>query len=354
MGQRVLNVASVSEDNGVVTDPANIVGQYDVATATLAQDEAGNWTVDALLEDTTNTPTDINHFKFIHWNSGNPLGTDIFTLQFYDHDTTSWIDFSSSPMGPSETEYADGQYLTDILVKFDAAADKADWINAFAIRWYIQELKGADGAVISTQGVELEIEVLEFVQSAFRICTAPGDNADPDNTVVHTWADANVDVTGVVKEAPFFVRIGITVTGDDSANWPYTFYYNTVDDIDTATQIKTDSNVVRIVDDPESAIVNYAETSVSLLGFADVELGQYIDTVNLTEVNKIDQDHTVEMQVCVQFQADADDGTDYYFFVKRDGEVLDKYTEVPKIRTVGDGPKGPLGHPLHGPFRGPI
>ena len=95
----------------------------------------------------------------MYWNSGPVKADDPFRHLFYDLDSTSWIDFSTAPLtGIMDTEYIDGQNLTDILVYFDAAADKQAWINAFAVRWHIQVVKGYDGIRIRTRGIELELE----------------------------------------------------------------------------------------------------------------------------------------------------------------------------------------------------
>lgn len=213
----------------------------------------------------------------------------------------------------------------------------------------------ASGAEVATAAAP----VAELTQAGFRICTAPGDNADPDDTEDHTWANENTDVTDIAKKAPFFVRFAIAEEDvGNSGSEAYSFYYNTEDNAATATQITTTSNVVRTVNDPEDAIDNKAATDVALITVAKSrENGQYVDATDTTDALDLTKNYCMEIQVCVQFQSDAGNETDYYFYARRAGAVLDNYTEVPKVTTAvapPGGPRGPFGHPLHGPFRGPI
>lgn len=174
MAQETLNAGSVGSVNAVWADEGNITEQYDVATATITQDSAGDYSGDANLEDTTNTPTAVNAFKIIYWNSGGPLDDDdVFDLQFYDLDTTSWISLGGT-IAETETEYVDGANLTAIQAKFAIAANKKNWVNAFSIRWFIDVVKGAEGAVISTQGIQMEIEYTAAVGNAGIMTTNTG------------------------------------------------------------------------------------------------------------------------------------------------------------------------------------
>jgi len=156
MAQETLNAGSVSSVNATWTDAANIRAQYDVATAYFDQAAAGDYSGDANLEDTTNTPTAVNHFKVIYWNSGSPIADDTFSLQVYNNHTTAWEELGTD-LQKSETEYND-TYLAAIQAKFAAAADKAAFVNNLAVRWAIVLTKRADGVQISTQGIEMEIE----------------------------------------------------------------------------------------------------------------------------------------------------------------------------------------------------
>ena len=156
MAQETLNAGSVGSVNATWTDSANIVEQYNVATASFAQTAAGDYSGDANLEDTAQTPTAINSFKLIYWNSGVSIDDDTFSLQVYNNHTTAWEELGTD-LQESETEY-DDTYLAAIQAKFAAAADKAAFVNNLAVRWAIVLTKGADGVQISTQGIEMEIE----------------------------------------------------------------------------------------------------------------------------------------------------------------------------------------------------
>lgn len=173
-------------------------------------------------------------------------------------------------------------------------------------------------------------------QCGFRFCTGPGNNADPDDVKTHVWANENTDITNVSKETPFFVRLAIKEqNSNNSAEAVYTFYYNTVDDESTATQITTTSNVVRIVDDPEGAIADDTDTNDALITIALTrEDGKYVDASNGTSKLDLTQNQYMEIQVCVQFQSDAGDSTDYYFYAYRAGSELLTYSSVPKATTA--------------------
>ena len=175
-------------------------------------------------------------------------------------------------------------------------------------------------------------------QFGFRICTAPGDNADPDNVGDHTWAATNTDVNGIEKETPFFVRLGIlnSVAGSADATWNFT-YRATADDSSDTTALTTTSNVVRIVNDPENAITDGAVTDDNLIADAHSEDGAYIDASDVTAKLDLAQNAWMEIQVCLQFQSDASHSTDYFFYAQRFGSELDTYDEVPKITTAAAG-----------------
>lgn len=161
MAQEIVNISGFIEYNGEWENhPDYVIGTYDTGEATFAQLASGDYWSDVLIENPVNAPTDINHFKLMYWNSGSPKGDDQFRHSFYDLDSTSWILFTNylTIQGIPDTEYIDGQNLTDILVKFDAAEDKQAWINAFALRWEVDVIKGFDGIRIRTRGVELELE----------------------------------------------------------------------------------------------------------------------------------------------------------------------------------------------------
>jgi hypothetical protein len=78
-------------------------------------------------------------------------------------------------------------------------------------------------------------------------------------------------------------------------------------------------------------------------------------------VNKfiLEADYFTDSQFCVRFTSLAIEEQSYFFFMMRASDVLDGYpaggAEVVVAAAPGeDGPRGPLGHPFHGPFRGPI
>lgn len=174
-------------------------------------------------------------------------------------------------------------------------------------------------------------------QEGFRICTSPGNNSDPDDTTDHVWANENIDVTGIAKESPIFMRFSIAEGNvDNSGAEAYSFYYNTTDDPDTATQITTTSNVVRIVNDPYNVIANEASCNTELISSAKTfeAAGHYIDSANETSGIGFTQNYHMEIQACIQFQSDAGDGTDYYFYARRLGRELGSHTEVPKVTTA--------------------
>jgi len=162
MAQEILNAGSVDQTNAVWTDSANIIGQYNATKnpAYVEQDGSGDYYGDMLLENTANTPTAINHFKIIYWDSAAAQNNDDFLLRFYNN-PTGWVSFINAPLEVAETEYIDDiteNFLTAIQTQFAAAEDKAAWVNAFAVRYHIDVVKGADGIIISTFGMEMEIE----------------------------------------------------------------------------------------------------------------------------------------------------------------------------------------------------
>ena len=193
----------------------------------------------------------------------------------------------------------------------------------------------------------------------FRICTAPGDNSDPDDTGTHTWLASGVDATGIEKGQEIFLRFCMQeVSSADVNNGVYELRYDIGDTPATGTKVTTSTGVVRIVNDPEDAVADFAVTNESLIGgTGSQENGQHIDASDQTGKIDIGADNHAEIQFCVAFQADADDEEEYFFFLWKDGAPVDTYTATASVTTAAapeGGPRGPLGQPFKGPFEGPI
>ena len=153
------DMAQVS--NCTVTDSANVIGQYDVATCTLAPTGAGDWYGGGAVDNTEQIPTSLISVKIRYWNSGAALDADdTLYFQFYDYDAVAWQTIftynTGNPLPTSETEFDIGTYLADNF--FASAQDKILWVNSLAFRWYHDVTKAQSAVVISTQGVEVVIE----------------------------------------------------------------------------------------------------------------------------------------------------------------------------------------------------
>jgi hypothetical protein len=173
-------------------------------------------------------------------------------------------------------------------------------------------------------------------QTSFRIGT-PGNNADPDDTGTHSWDNADTNRANQAKETPFFVRLQVTEQNSNSAaaaTWQ--LYFDTDNNPAGATKATTTSNVVRVVDDTDSAIADQATTDARLCADPGVtrEDGLYTDDSDETGKSDISQNQYTEFMWCVQFQADAGDSTDYYFFLERSDSTLDSYDSIPKVTTA--------------------
>lgn len=147
-------------DNCTITDPSNVIGQYNVATCTLGPTGSGDWYGGGDVDNTAEIPTDLISVKARYWNSGSSLDADdTLYFQFYDYDTTSWINIftynTEYPIPTEETEFEMGGFLKNYYM---AAADKILWVNSLAFRWYHDVVKAQSEVVISTQGVEVVIE----------------------------------------------------------------------------------------------------------------------------------------------------------------------------------------------------
>ena len=163
MASETLYAESVDQWEAEWTDSANIIGQYDVATASFARDAiTGSYSGDANFANTAVTPTSISSFLVRLWNSGVSRTDDVVKCEVYNNHTEAWeeIDELAADLPEGETEY---DYTTEVQAKFAAAADKTAFINALAFRWYVTVVKAFDGIVLATQGVKCVVEYTPVV-----------------------------------------------------------------------------------------------------------------------------------------------------------------------------------------------
>ena len=141
---------------------------------------------------------------------------------------------------------------------------------------------------------------------------------DPDTQIF----DASDDIprTNQAKGAgnQFFVRFKIANVGDADTDGVFTLRYDTDNTPSTGIQVTTATSVVRIVDDPGSNIADATVCNTEVLSPYKGDFlptGQYIDASNSTGKILLSLNSNIELMFCIEFQNDAVDGQDYFFFI---------------------------------------
>jgi hypothetical protein len=185
--------------------------------------------------------------------------------------------------------------------------------------------------------------------------TGKDDNADPD---LGDWNELDTENVWQ-KETNFMIRIQVVDVVADSAEAVWNLYVNTVDNPSSATQVTTISTPVQLADgtpadgtDLDDKTVVYDADTEDGLSWTNGEYSESDDT----DKQRLYIDNYTDFQWCIKFLAAAEDDTTYYFYVRRAGSEIDGYTTVARAKTPASTskPRGPLGHPFHGPFGGPI
>ncbi len=191
-------------------------------------------------------------------------------------------------------------------------------------------------------------------QLAYKI--GDNDNADPDNC---NFDAKDTPRVGIVREAPFMVRIQVKNTGSASEVGVMQLFYNDEESTSGAVMVGAALDGTVQVDSADglpadNATVNDKTVIEDLSGSYTWQNGMYDDGDGQTSKYSLLVDRFSDLQYCVQLTENAPLGKTYYFFLKSAGGLLNHYDIYAQVQTITGGPKGPLGHPLTGPFRGPI
>jgi len=159
------------------------------------------------------------------------------------------------------------------------------------------------------------------------------DSADPDTC---SFDALNTERTGQAKLSNFMVRIQVTNTIAALANQNWHLYYNTVDNVATATQVTTTSTVVKLSNGtPTDQDPTTGQKTVFFQTFPPWTWvnGIYIDTSDFTNKLGLAASEHTDFQFCCQFDNTAGDNTTHYFYLTKAG-TLNEYTNVAKVKTA--------------------
>lgn len=159
MATGVLYFADLNDNSGITwTDPNNVVGQYNVATA-VTTDFTGEQQGGGNLTSPNNLPTGITAFLVRFWDTGGDHVNDVVSFSIYNPHTAAIEDlFSYTAFNRLPTSSSGVSSFTFALqARFNAATDKLAFLQGLRVMW--RSAAGAnDGINISTRGVYLEYE----------------------------------------------------------------------------------------------------------------------------------------------------------------------------------------------------
>jgi len=148
------------------------------------------------------------------------------------------------------------------------------------------------------------------------------DNATGGNPDTCTFDGADTPRTDQTLEENFMIRLGVANTTPPANNRDYTLWYNTEDNATTATQVTTTSSVVAI---SAGTITDGANCTVELCTAQPETFepdGVAIDESNSTGSISLASNDNIECQFSVQFDLNATDDTNYYFYIRENGNPL--------------------------------
>ena len=161
------------------------------------------------------------------------------------------------------------------------------------------------------------------------------DNADPDSC---SFDSLDTPRTGQAKLENIMLRIQVHDEAADSAAAVWNLYYNTTNNPSTATKVTTSSAVVRLVDGTpaDGTATDDYDVVYDASGTYTWSDGEYSESDDSDKMALLDGYYT-DLQWCIEFQSDAGDSTDYWFFARRADSELDGHSQVPKITTAAGG-----------------
>ncbi len=191
-------------------------------------------------------------------------------------------------------------------------------------------------------------------QTSYRI-----GNNDSGNVDLCSFDALNTKRAGVVKETPFMVRIQLKNTGVLTETGIFQLYYNDENTFIESVQVGALLDGTVQVDSvnglPVDGVSTYDRTVVEdISNGLSWQYGRYDEVDGQTPGYSLMNDCFTDHQFCVELTANAVPGRTYYFFIKVNGAKINSYANSAQVQTIEGGPKGPLGHPLTGPLRGPI
>jgi len=196
-----------------------------------------------------------------------------------------------------------------------------------------------------------------LIQTAGRV--GDNDHTDPESCTFDSVGAVRYDQ---VKLTPFMIRGQVKNAGDLGAGGLWKCYYNDTNNRGTAVQVGAalDGDIqVESVDglptDGDNAGTFICGDLTDPPDSLDFQEGKYDEVDASVGKISLSANHFTEHQFCVQFTALAQNDTRYYFWVIPTAGLND-VTGLIRVETeaVASGPKGVLGHPLNGPFRGPV